>query len=494
MTAERDEPSGSPFNVGQPAPGGSVGNGRYRLVSYHGGRTHLQFWQGLDRTSQHEVALIVVDPDGELPDEFVHEILARTVRLKGIDLPGLACVLEVFHTGRFGVVVSEWIYGGGIRQIADTAPSPAGVASAMQSLAAATEAAHRTGLVLSIDDLSRLRIGVDGHVALAFPASMPDTTVASDLRGIGSAMCALLNLDEQQGTGNAPKIPFLISTTISGLLRESGGIASAATLLTLLREATGNDAEAGRIMPPLPPPPSGYADFRNFGPEDQAAAARRHIMRIGMMAAAVIVVVALVALGSAVNRILGNDHRTAGLNTDKLGLTAPTSSAPQQPPDGVRKRAVTEERVQPVAASVFSPGGSPDSPESAGAAIDGNPATAWSTDTYFDADSFPKFKPGVGLLVQLARPTAISAVSIDLNSTGTVVQVRAAATNAPTALSDTTELTPPTPMQPGHNRIPVDGSTPVSNVLVWITTLGSSDGQNRMAISEIELQAASPPA
>ena len=81
----------------------------------------------------------------------------------------------------------------------------------MQSLAAAMEAAHRTGLVLSIDDPSRLRIGVDGHAALAFPASMPETTVASDLRGIGGAMCALLNLGEQQATGNHPKIPFLMS-------------------------------------------------------------------------------------------------------------------------------------------------------------------------------------------------------------------------------------------------------------------------------------------
>jgi len=393
---------------------------------------------------------------------------------------------------RGGVGVDLWRR---IPQIADPAPSPTGVASAMQSLAAAMEAAHRTGLVLSIDDPSRLRIGVDGHAALAFPASMPETTVASDLRGIGGAMCALLNLGEQQATGNHPKIPFLISTTISGLLRQSGGIASAATLLTLLREATGGDAEAGRVMPPLAPPPSGrYAGFRNFGPDDQAAAARRQIMRIGMVAMAVIVVMAVVALGSTLNRLLGNDHGTVAFKTDKLGLTAPPSSAGQPPPAAVRKRAAGEERVQPVAASVFSPDGSPDSPESAGAAIDGNPATAWSTDTYYDADPFPKFKPGVGLLVQLARPTAVSAVSVDLSSTGTVVQLRAAATNAPTSLSDTTELTPPTPMQPGHNRIPVDSSAPVSNVLVWISTLGSSDGQSRSAISEIELQAASPPA
>jgi hypothetical protein len=110
MTAERDEPSGSPFNVGQPAPGRSVGGGRYRLVRPHGGRLQLQFWQGTDVASQQDVALTLVDPAGESPEEFVHEILARTVRLKGIDMPGVARVLEVFHARRFGVVVSEWIY------------------------------------------------------------------------------------------------------------------------------------------------------------------------------------------------------------------------------------------------------------------------------------------------------------------------------------------------------------------------------------------------
>jgi putative peptidoglycan lipid II flippase len=493
MTTERDETSGcNPFNL---APGMGIGNGRYRLLTREGGRPQLQFWHGLDLASGQEVALTLVDPDGALLEEFVHEILARTVRLKGIDMPGVARVQEVLHAGRFGVVVSEWIYGGSLPQIAETAPSPAGVASAMQSLAAATEAAHRAGVLLSIDDPSRLRVGADGHAALAFPATMPETTVASDLHGIGRAMCVLLNVDEQHVPVNDPKIPFLISTTMSGLLDENGGIASAATLLTLLREASGNDVDGGRVMPPLPPPPPGrYAGFRNFGADDHAAAVRRQIMRIGLVAAAVIVVLALVALGSTLNGILGNDHRTVAFNTDKLGLSPPTSPAAQPPPEVVRKRTAADERIEPVAVAVFSPDGSPDSPESAGAAIDGNPATAWSTDTYYDPDPFPKFKPGVGLLVQLARPAALSAVTVDLNSTGTVVQVRAAGSNSPANLTDTTELTPPTPMRPGRNRIPVGNPAPVSNVLVWISGLGSSDGKSRSAISEIELEAASPPA
>jgi putative peptidoglycan lipid II flippase len=96
--------------------------------------------------------------------------------------------------------------------------------------------------------------------------------------------------------------------------------------------------------------------------------------------------------------------------------------------------------------------------------------------------------------VRLARPAAVNAVMVDLNSTGTVVQVRAAASDSPKELAETTELTPPTPMRPGRNRIQVASADPISNVLVWISTLGSTDGKSRAAISEIELQAASPPA
>jgi putative peptidoglycan lipid II flippase len=46
-------------------------------------------------------------------------------------------------------------------------------------------------------------------------------------------------------------------------------------------------------------------------------------------------------------------------------------------------------------------------------------------------------------------------------------------------------------MHSGHNSIPVKASAPTSHLLVWISTLGSTDGQNRASISEITVQAAS---
>jgi hypothetical protein len=146
--------------------------------------------------------------------------------------------------------------------------------------------------------------------------------------------------------------------------------------------------------------------------------------------------------------------------------------------------------VKPVSATVFSPDGAPDNPQKAGLAIDGNPDTGWSTVAYEDAVPFPKFIQGMGLLLHLSEPTALSAVTIDVSSTGTQVQIRSSPTDTPAKLADTTELTPDTPLQPGHNRIEVHDRSKTSNVLVWISTLGTTDGKSQMKISEITLQAA----
>ena len=146
--------------------------------------------------------------------------------------------------------------------------------------------------------------------------------------------------------------------------------------------------------------------------------------------------------------------------------------------------------VKPVSATVFSPDGAPDNPQNADLTIDGNPDTAWSTVAYKDAVPFPKFIEGMGLLLHLSEPTALSAVTIDVSSTGTQVQIRSSPTETPAKLADTTELTPTTPLQPGHNRIAVPDRSKTSNVLVWISTLGTTDGESRMEISEITLQAA----
>jgi putative peptidoglycan lipid II flippase len=492
-------------------PGASIADGRYRLLVFHGGPDNLQFWQALDTALDRQVALTFVDPDGRLPADEVRDILSRTLRLSRINMPGIARVLDVVRTRTGGLIVSEWIRGGSLQEVAFTSPSPVGGARAIQAIAAAAETAHRSGVALSIDHPSRVRVSIEGDVALAFPATMPGATPDDDIRGIGASLYALLidrwplpeggepsGLDpaDRDPAGHpvepksvAPEIPFQISAAATRALQEGGGITSAATLLNLLQQATA-DADRTELIspvePPMPAPPSRFraAGFRGSADLDEAERARRRKgLLIGFLVGGSILVVALLVLAWALKGLFGDVGTGGTINAPAIGANSPTAGAPTETGS-----------VKPIRATVFPPGPGADNPDKAYLAIDGNPLTAWSTDVYSDSVPFPNFKRGVGLMLQLSEPAKLSAVDINLSSTGTEIQIYSATTDSPASLDDTKQLTQltrsPTPVQPGPNRIPVTMSSPTSYVLVWISTLGTTKDESMTSIYEISLEAA----
>lgn len=486
-------------------PGARIANGRYRLLVSHGGVPPLHFWQAMDTALERRVALTFVDPEGALPDEVLNEILARTLRLSRIDKPGVARVLDVVQTSTGGLVVAEWIRGGSLKEVADTAPSPVGAIRAMHSLAAAADAAHRAGVALSIDHPSRVRVSSEGHVVLAFPATMPDANPQDDIRGIGASLYALLvnrwPLPEtgvrsglapadRDSLGNPveptivdPDIPFQISAVAIRSVQEDGGIRSASTLLNLLQQATAV-ADRTEVLGPIDDSPTPASSREGSARPVGLFGSRRRNLIVGATAAGAIILVALLLLASVLNKMfdLGN-----GLNGDRLGLNTETSSAADAP----ETTAPPGNLVKPTKVTVFSPDGEADAPGDAGLVNDGDPSTSWQTDPYTDPVPFPNFKNGLGLLLQLPQPTVVGAVTIDISSTGTKVEIRSSPTSSPTKLSDTTVLTPATSLKPGHNTVAVQSSSQTSNLLVWITTLGTTDGKSQAAISEITVHAAS---
>ncbi|WP_081283393.1 murein biosynthesis integral membrane protein MurJ [Mycobacterium asiaticum] len=488
-------------------PGARIANGRYRLLISHGGTPPLHFWQAMDTALDRQVALVFVDPEGSLPDDVLQEILSRTLRLSRIDKPGIARVLDVVHTGSGGLVVAEWIRGGSLQEVADTSPSPVGAVRAMQSLAAAADAAHRAGVALSIDHPSRVRVSIDGDVVLAYPATMPDANPEDDIRGIGASLYALLvnrwplpesgvrsglapaerdaNGQPVEPTAVDRDIPFQISAVAVRSVQEDGGIRSASTLLNLLQQATAV-ADRTEVLGPIAEPPAPAAPRRAAARDDEVYSRRRRNILIGVGAGAAVLLVALLVLASVVSKIFGDVG--SGIKGEQLGLNNPTSSAAAESPGSPAPSGST---VKPTKATVFSPGGDADNPGEAGNAIDGNPGTVWHTDTYSDSVPFPGFKSGVGLLLQLPRPTTVGAVTLNISSTGTKVEIRSSSTANPSKLEDTTVLTPATALKPGPNTIQVNASSPTSNLLVWISTLGTTDGKSEADISELTVQAAS---
>ena len=497
-------PASSPPDDAALVPGARIAGGRYRLLVSHGGAPPLQFWQALDTALDRQVALTFVDPDGTLPDEVRQDILSRTLRLSRIDKPGIARVLDVVQSGPGGLVVSEWIRGGSLQEVAETRPSPIGAVRAMQSLAAAADAAHRAGVALSIDHPSRVRVSIEGDVVLAYPATMPDASPQDDIRGIGAALYALLvnrwalpesgarsglAPAERDAAGNPVEpmtvdrdIPFQISAVAVRAVQEDGGIRSASTLLNLLQQATAV-ADRTEVLGPIDDS-AARPPYRPAARDEEAFARRRRNVLIGVGAGLAVILVALLVLASVVSKVFGN--LGGGLNKDQLGLNSPSSSSSAE-----SSSAPAGAVVKPTNATVYSPDGDADNPGQAGQAIDGDPSTSWSTEVYTDAVPFPSFKQGEGLLLQLPSPTVVGQVTLDTTSTGTKVEIRSASTATPSTLNDTTVLAPAFPLKPGHNVIPVRAGSPTSNLLVWISTLGTTNGKSQANISEITVQAAS---
>ncbi|NLU84496.1 murein biosynthesis integral membrane protein MurJ [Rhodococcus sp. HNM0569] len=503
-------------------PGASVAGGRYRLLTPHGGARGLQFWQALDVKLDREVALTFVDADQRAVStgpEGPQAILSRTLRLGRINSPGLARVLDVVRGSSGGIVVAEWTPGRSLREMAATTPSPIGAARAIRTLAAAAETAHRAGGALSIDHPDRVRISINGDAVLAFPGTLADADSATDVHGLGAMLYALITarwpLSDPNGAAGRgpatvgglrpaeldstglplapravrPEVPFDISAVAVRSLEPNGGIRTAATVQHILDQATVVNDKT-ELIPALRLGQRSVDPEHSLSDPEALAAEKKksNRMLIALAGLGVVTIVVLALLGFWLANFLTGSNSDAPLSQSDIGLTsepaapsaeAPTSAPPATPAAGTP--------VTPRSATVFSPQGTPDGAANARLAIDGDPATLWSTDAYYQP--FPALKNGVGLMVTLPESVPLSKVSITSPTPGTEVEIRSAtSTNAPLGQ---TQVIGTANLRDGVTEVPVTNDAPTQNVLVWITGLGSSGGQNQSKIAEIAIESAS---
>lgn len=152
--------------------------------------------------------------------------------------------------------------------------------------------------------------------------------------------------------------------------------------------------------------------------------------------------------------------------------------------DEARGALTGEGPVPVVAAHAFDPQGDGHEDDSAAAlAVDGDVATAWTTQTYFGSPHLGGLKDGVGLVVDLGSVRDVRTVGLDLVGRGTDLQVRAAVVPAGTGVGAPGPASPPArldgfPVLLGTandtgSSVAVRAPEPVSAryLLVWLTAL-----------------------
>jgi serine/threonine protein kinase len=122
--------------------------------------------------------------------------------------------------------------------------------------------------------------------------------------------------------------------------------------------------------------------------------------------------------------------------------------------------------------------------DAVGLATDGNPATSWTTEGYFQADLD---KPGVGLLLDLGRQREVTEVRLRTNVPGWSFQVQAS--ESPGGLSDPLPDTEGTSDFVARNAMRIELQPATARyLLIWMTQgADSGDGRYRGDVAEVDL-------
>lgn len=496
------------------APGGVVGDGRYRLLAQFGidERAGAHLWRARDGQLRRDVALtmLVGDPADTAAAAHARRTLERAAHAGKFSHPGVARVLDVLNLGNgissseglLGIVVAEWTKGSDLVDLVANRPiEPGSAARMVGGLTEAVEQAHHSGLVLGLDHPQRLRVTTDGRLRLAFPGPLPEATLRDDVKALGGILYLLLTGKWALPEGPAaiqsaprspggrvvpprslqPGVPVELSSLAVRTIEDGGhgGIRTTSAILRALDQAA--EVEERTQLIKKVGAAGGEVDdgdgvwTTKKPPKD---AARRRKLAIGLTVLVVAAVGILAWLGMMAISFF-QDSPTSGGPPVNVG-----ESTGQEAPPGEEPAPAPDAGGEPVAASnarVYNPEGEGDSPGRAKNAIDGDPGTVWKTDDY--KQQLPGLKSGVGLMSTFDEDVTVGKVRIDSGTPGTYVEIRVAEDENPqldsTRVVGGGELTGP------QTEIALQEPAQGRHLLLWITKLSGEGDQHHSEIAEV---------
>ncbi|MGH3751117.1 MAG: protein kinase family protein [Pseudonocardiaceae bacterium] len=481
-------------------PGAIVEPGRYRLLAEVGrdDRCAVRLWHGRDLLLDRDVALTLFiaaphDPGGA---ELIRSAVGRALRCARLETAGAARVLDVLEPdsgdgSAVAIVVAEWTPGRALVELLGGGlPPPSVAASVLVPLAGAVDAAHNAGLVLGCDHPGRIRVTPDWQARFAFPGPPPTTGSRDDVRGLGAMLYLLLTgyWPLPGGPGGLPPAPLRPDgSPISPAALRPGVPVELSTLAlrSLAGPGTSGGVHTGAAVQQVLELNASTADLDLLGaagrrrPADPARARRRRRIKLSV-SMTVLAATTLLILGYAGLQVVSVFANAGGTPLVVAGPSPATQSAPPVAPSALSAS------VRVKNSAVYDPSGlgSPDHQKDVGKLLDGNPNTAWSTDSY--RQQFPVYKKGLGIMLSFDQPTAAALVTVISPSPGTVVEIRTAA--SPNASLTQTTLVGKATLGRGSTRIPLRAGPPTRYLLVWITSLGGGKDRNQSKLSEVGVQ------
>jgi hypothetical protein len=459
---------------------GEILAGRYQLEEHVSDDSHgRHVWRGIDVVLRRPIAVVLRYPGGAAASEM----MSAAVAASRITHPHLVDVYDAIDEGTRAYVVREWVDGASLRELIADGSLDGGRATAVaHAVASAIAAAHATGMAHGNVHPGTVLIADDGRVVLTDARADDSATMEQDVHAVGGVLYAAL-------TGRWPTIELGRDRLPDGLRDLDGTLASPrqvrAGIPTYLSDL------AMDLLDPATPPPTAEALAADLGrmdadngdeffgdsgplafatpiPHSDPDPPRRTGRKLAIGGLALLLVsgtaliVALKLTSNPSTAASTNGHSPASSSQSQ-----PSGTAAGVPPGQIKLNARKVRIVDP-------PPGDRQNNSGANKTVDSDVNDGWQTHWY-TTPAFGNLKSGMGVLIDLGRPTPVVNVKVDFDLPGATVSARIGNSDPGDNSSgdrqiDKTYTTVTGPIKAGASQVlPMDVKT--RYVLVWLTRL-----------------------
>ncbi|MFA5882694.1 MAG: protein kinase [Acidimicrobiia bacterium] len=501
--------------MSQTAPG-RVLAGRYRLDQLIARGGMASVWLGRDELLGRRVAVKTLHPDLAHDDALRGRFRQEAVAAAGLTDPNIVATYDTGDDEGTAFIVMELVDGESLRQLLDRRRvlDPPEACTIAHQVASALEHAHRQGIVHRDIKPANVLVPREGPVKVT-DFGIAKATGGGDFTRTGTVVGTARYLSPEQVQGlptDARTDVYSLGLVLYEMLAGRPAYSGDTEMATAIARLSGPPTPIAQVRPGISPALASVID-QALQPDPahripSAAAFDQALHRAASGIPA--------PRPAAANPPTGVTaaHPAAGTGT------RPTATRPAAARPAPRKkrhpwrvvlflvflaalgtaagivtaRIVNDNRsggsggsgAAPVASGVSdfdpSPGDGSENPDAVSLAVDGDPATAWRSETYATRN-LGGLKPGVGLVVELRADAEVSSVEID-GAAGADVEIYVA-DNAGTTLADWGPVRGRADDIGAEVTVAVDPSVRGRAVLVWFTRTPES---GRIEVNELRVR------